>query len=88
MKGELEKLSELVLLKLAKEERKEVAKRIKAMRSLLNDLKKVEVGEEPPFLPSLKLKLRKDEPLEFDSKDLLKVVPKHKDRYVMGPKTV
>lgn len=88
MKGELEKLSELVLLELTKEERKEVLKRFRAIRSLLEDLKGVRVGEEPPFLPSLRLKMREDEPKKSDVDELMKVVPKRKDGYVMGPKTV
>ncbi len=88
MKGELEKLSELVLLELTREERREVLKRLKAIRSLLEDLKGVKVGEEPPFLPSLRLKTRKDEPREFDVEGLMRVVPKRKDGYVMGPRTV
>lgn len=88
MKGELEKLSELVMLKLTKEERREVLKRLKAIQSLLEDLKSVEAGEEPPFLPSLRLKLRKDVPKMSDVDELLRIVPKRKDKYVMGPKTV
>ena len=88
MKGELEKLSDLVLLELSREERKEISKRLKAIRALLEDLKKVKVEEEPPFLPSLKLKLRRDLPRSLDVEELLKTIPKTKDRYVVGPKTV
>lgn len=87
MNKELEKLSELVLLELTKEEKEEVSRRLKAIRSLLEDLKNVEVGEEPPFLPSLKLKLREDVPKAFDKDELLRIVPKRKGDYIVGPRT-
>ena len=88
MKGELEYLADLVLLELTREERREVAKRLKALKSVLKRLENVKVGEEPPFLPTLRLKLRKDEPRAFNVEELLSIVPKVKDRYVKGPKTV
>jgi aspartyl/glutamyl-tRNA(Asn/Gln) amidotransferase C subunit len=86
MKEELEYLSDLVLLNLSVEEKREVLKRLKALRSFLKRLEEVEIGEEAPFLPSLRLKMRRDEPRSVE--EVLRIIPNLKDRYVKGPKTV
>lgn len=86
MREDLEYLSDLVLLSLSVEERKEVLKRLKALRTFLKRLEKVKTGEEAPFLPSLRLKMRSDEPKLVE--EVLRVIPNLKDRYVKGPKTV
>lgn len=88
MKFSIQRLSKLALIKINSEEKKEIEKRIAALRALLKDLEEVELPEESIVLVPEGMHEREDMPEQFDSEAILNGFNSVKDRYIKAPRTL
>ncbi len=89
-KVDVEKLRKLAVLELTPDEKKEVEQKVKEVLGYFEKLRSLDLsGIDPMYTVEFeKPHYRDDEPLRFDSDELLRLVHKGKDRYVKAPRMV
>jgi|GEM_PF-912769 len=88
MKFSIDHISKLALIKISGEEKRDIEKRINALRVLLSDLETVKLPEEAIVLVPEGIHERDDIPVQFNSEIILEGFNNIKDRYIKAPRTL
>jgi len=88
MKFSIDHISKLALIKISGEEKRDIEKRITALRVLLSDLETVKLPEEAIVLVPEGKHERDDIPVQFNSEIILEGFNNIKDRYIKAPRTL
>jgi aspartyl-tRNA(Asn)/glutamyl-tRNA(Gln) amidotransferase subunit C len=87
---DVERLKRLAAMDLSPDEEKEVARRLTEIVKYLDRLRSLDLsGVEPMYAAGYdEANYRPDVPSSFDPDEIMRVVPKKKDRYVRAPRMV
>ncbi|MCL4339597.1 MAG: hypothetical protein JRN32_03130 [Nitrososphaerota archaeon] len=88
MKFDVDKISSMSLITLNRSEKKEIVKRLNALKSYLDAINSIETPSSPIILAPEGINERADEPIAFDSDKVLASFHTIKNRYIKAPRTL
>jgi len=88
LKFDVDRIADMSLITLSGPEKKEIVKRLGALKSYLDALNSVETPSSPIILAPEGINERADEPIGFDSDMILATFHTLKNRYVKAPRTL